>query len=66
LRTAQLPFMTSLALPRHKCVTVSVEHNGRNHSHRFCLVRRFGRAAITGAARLNPARMVPAMAPRWS
>ena len=65
-RKAQLPFIASLASPRHKCVTASVEHTGRNHSHRFCLVSRFGLAAITGAARLNPARTVPARAPRWS
>jgi hypothetical protein len=38
----------------------------RSPPHRFCQVSRFGLAAISGAARLNPARTVPAMAPRWS
>ena len=62
---AQLPFIASLASPRHKCVTASVEHTSRNHSHRFCLVSRFGLAAIIGAATLTPARTVPAHTPRW-
>ena len=65
-RKAQLPFIASLALLCHKHLTASVEHTGRNHSHRFCLVSRFGLAAIIGAATLNPARTVLAQAPRWS
>jgi hypothetical protein len=65
-RTAQLPCMASLALLCHKHLTASVEQTMRNYSHRFCLMSRFGRAAITGAATLNPLLIAPGMAPRWS
>jgi hypothetical protein len=35
-------------------------------SHRFCLLSRFGLAAITGAARLTPALQTPSWPPMCS
>jgi hypothetical protein len=53
-------FLACFAMKRHRWVEAP------RNSHRFCFVSRFGLAAIIGAARLTPARMVLAQAPRWS